>query len=569
MFRSLRVAAFMGSALAMQPPDLVLHGGSIILLDGRGDRVDRSSAVAVRGDRIAFVGTDAEALALAGPATRKVDLAGRFVIPGLTDAHGHVSGLGFALTRVDAVGTKSAADVASAVRRAAQSAPQGAWIQGRGWDQNDWESSGFPTRKILDEAAPSHPVALERVDGHALWVNSRALQAASIDRKTPDPDGGRIIRDGDGNPTGILVDNATNLVESKIPAPDRAQVKAAIVRALDHCLDYGLTEVHDAGISREDAAIYRELARSGELPIRVYAMLGGTSRALGDYFAEPPLVGFGGGFLTIRAIKLAIDGALGSRGAALFDDYSDEPGRNGLITRPPEEIRSLAEQAISRGYQVCVHAIGDRGNALVLDALEAALKSAPPGDYRPRIEHAQILRIEDIPRFAAGGIIASMQPTHCTSDMPWAEARVGPKRVKGAYAWTSLRNAGARLAFGSDFPVESDNPFLGLYAAVTRQDAEGKPPAGWYPAERLTARQALHAFTAGAAYAAFEERERGALVAGFKADVVILRDDPTKADGPARLLSMRPDAVILDGRVVRVSKEWAADLPLSPARNVH
>lgn len=557
----------MGSALAMQPPDLILHGGSIILIDGQGDRVTRSSAIAIRDDRIAFVGTDAETLALAAPITRRVNLDGRFVIPGLTDAHGHVSSLGFALTRVDAVGTKSAAEVASAVRRAAQSALPGAWIQGRGWDQNDWQEKQFPTAKILDEAAPGHPVALGRVDGHALWVNSRALEAASIDRNTPDPEGGRILRDRDGSPTGVLIDNATDLVEAKIPAPDRAQVKAAIVRALEHCLDNGLTEVHDAGISGEGASVYRELAGSGALPIRVYAMLGGTSRALDDYFAEPPLVGFGGGFLTVRAIKLAIDGALGSRGAALFDDYDDEPGRKGLITRRPEEIRSLAEQAFAKGYQVCIHAIGDRGNALALDALEAALKSSPRGDYRPRIEHAQILRVEDFPRFAAGGIIASMQPTHCTSDMPWAEARVGPKRIKGSYAWASLRKSGARLAFGSDFPVESDNPFLGLYAAVTRQDAEGNPAGGWYPAERLLGTQALHAFTAGAAYAAFEESERGALRPGMKADLVVLRDDPTSAERPSRLLGTRPEAVILDGRVVRVSKEWAAALPLSPPRN--
>src|SRR5262245_14077789 len=326
MFRSLRLAALMGSALAMQPPDLILHGGSIVLLDQKGDRVDHAQALAIRGDRIAFVGSDAETLALAGPATRKVDLAGRFAIPGLTDAHGHVSSLGFALTRVDLVGTRSATEIAGKIRLAAASAPAGSWIQGRGWDQNDWEKKEFPTAKILDEAAPGHPVALGRVDGHAMWVSSLALEAASINRATPDPDGGRIIRDGDGNPSGVLVDNAMGLVDSKIPGPDRTQQKAAIVRALHHCLDNGLTEVHDAGISYEEATIYKELADSGDLPIRVYAMIGGTSRALGDYFEQPRLVGYGGGFLTIRAIKLVIDGALGSRGAALFDDYDDEPG---------------------------------------------------------------------------------------------------------------------------------------------------------------------------------------------------------------------------------------------------
>jgi predicted amidohydrolase YtcJ len=545
------------AAAGPAPADLILHNAVVVPVDPPGAR---ATAVAVRGNRIALVGADAEALALAGPRTRVVDLKGRAVIPGLTDAHGHVSSLGFALLRVDAVGTRSAAEVAALVRHAATKVPAGGWILGRGWDQNDWEAQGFPDRRALDEAAPDHRVALERIDGHALWVSTAALSAAGITRKTPDPPGGRILRDADGHPTGILVDRAADLVEARIPAPDRESVKQAILRALDRCLDSGLTSVHDAGIPPEEVGIYKELAASGSLPIRVYAMIGGTARTLDDYFAEPHLVGLGGGFFTLRAIKLGVDGALGSRGAALLEDYADEPGWRGLVTRGGDEIQALASQAAAKGYQVCVHAIGDRGNRIALDALERALRAAPPGDHRFRIEHAQVLHPEDIPRFKLLGILPSMQPVHCTSDMPWAPDRLGPKRIRGAYAWRRLLAAGALIASGSDFPVESENPFHGLYAAVTRQDGAGNPPGGWEPSERMTAEEALRSFTLGAAYAAFEEAERGSIAASKKADLVVLPASPL-AIGPAELRSMRPLAVIVDGRVARAAPEIASELP--------
>jgi predicted amidohydrolase YtcJ len=551
------------------PADLILHGATVVLVDPPGAT---ASAVAIRGDRILFAGSDEEALELRGPESRVVDLSGHTIIPGLIDAHGHVSSLGFALVRVDAVGTTSAEEAAARVREAARSARPGEWIRGRGWDQNDWPVKEFPSSRLLDEAAPRNPVVLGRICGHAIWVNSRALEIAGVTRETPDPPGGRIVRDPAGFPTGILVDNAEELVESKIPAPDRRQTREAILRALDRCLDRGLTGVHDAGISLEEAAIYRELAGAGELPIRIYAMLGGTSAMLGgtstvleDYFAEPPLVGAGGGFLTIRAIKLGIDGALGSRGAALMEPYADDPGNRGLITYPEEEIRALALRATAEGYQVCVHAIGDRGNKLTLDAFEAALRAGSQGDHRFRVEHAQALRPEEIRRFAASGIIASMQPTHCTSDMPWAEERLGPRRIRGAYAWRQILDTGAILAAGSDFPVESENPFLGIYAAVTRQDAEGNPPGGWHPGEKMTPEEALRAFTLGAAYASFDEGTLGSVSAGKKADLVILSGNPL-AVRVSDLLEMRPEAVILDGRVVRSSDRLGKRLPLSPSR---
>jgi len=281
--------------------------------------------------------------------------------------------------------------------------------------------------------------------------------------------------------------------------------------------------------------------------------------------AEPPAAGLGGGFLAIRAIKLLIDGALGSRGAALFEDYADEPGRRGLITQPPEEIESIARLAAAKGYQVCIHAIGDRGNALAIDALAAALRGAPPGDHRFRIEHAQILRPREIQAFKALGIVPSMQPTHCTSDMPWAIDRLGPERIKGAYAWRQILSTGAPIAFGSDFPVESENPFLGLYAAITRQDASGNPKGGWGPEERLTPEEALRGFTLSAAYAAFEEGVRGSIAVGKKADLVILNGNPLTTP-VSNLLTMKPEAVIVDGRVVRVTPGLIGALPLSAPR---
>lgn len=544
-----------------EAPDLVLHGGSVITMEKPGQRF---SAVAVRGDRFVFVGGDGEALELAGPGTRVVDLEGRTVIPGLIDSHGHVASLGFALQEVDAVGSSSAEEVAALVGEAARELPAGTWIQGRGWDQNDWEVKRFPHRRLLDEAAPDHPVILERIDGHAIWANSRALALAGVTARTPDPAGGKIHKEASGAPTGILVDNAVGLVRAAVPEPGREQIKDALLRALNRCLDAGLTGVHDAGIGRLEEEIYRELAERGELPIRVHAMIGGNSRRLDDYFASPPASGLGGGFLNLRAIKLGVDGALGSRGAALLEDYADDPGNRGLITREPAEIEAIARRATEEGWQVCIHAIGDRGNRLALDALERAQAQGRRGDHRFRIEHAQILAPEDIPRFAAARIIPAMQATHCTSDMPWAEDRLGPERLEGAYAWRQLLETGVVIPNGSDFPVESENPFLGLYAAITRQDAQGNPEGGWRVFEAMRPAEALRSFTLDAAYAAFMEEEVGSIAVGKKADLVVLAADPLAVE-PHDLLSMKPEAVLVDGRVARVRGELAGRLPLAPA----
>jgi predicted amidohydrolase YtcJ len=512
-------------------------GNSGLLLEGAtvyvsADAKPSTAAVLVRDGRIAFVGDPREARRLAPDASR-VDLKGTFIFPGWADAHGHLEGLGKALETSD---LRGAADAPEAARRMAAKAaelPAGAWAEGRGWDQNRWPGQKFPDARDLDAVLPSRPAAARRVDGHALWVNTTALKAARIDASTNDPQGGRIERRPDGSPSGVLVDRAMGLLDSAMPPPSPEDFERRIVGAARACAKVGLTEVQDASRygPKEIAGLVR-LADSGQLPIRVYATVSSDASALAGFFANGTRIGKGSDFLTVRAIKALADGALGSRGAALLADYSDDPGNRGLLVTPPERLDELAREARAHGWQLWVHAIGDRGNRAALDAFAraaAAVREPPPGGTRPRIEHAQILAPADIPRFAREGVIASVQPTHATSDMPWAELRVGPQRIAGAYAWRSLKNSGARLAGGSDFPVESENPLLGFYAAVTRQDHEGKPPGGWRPQERLTRREALALFTSDAAYAAFEEDRRGRIAPGFEADFTVVARDPMTA----------------------------------------
>jgi predicted amidohydrolase YtcJ len=458
----------------------------------------------------------------------RVDLHGGFAVPALTDAHGHVEGLGMALQRLRLQGTKSAAAIAAMVGERAKHAAPGEWIVGRGWDQNDWAVQRFPTRDVLDAVSGEHPVWLRRVDGHAAWANTRALALAGVTKDTADPPGGRIERAGDGTPTGVFVDNAMALVEAKLPAPTREQRTRAISLALARCAELGLTAVHDAGIDAEEVGIYEELAAKGQMPVRVFAMLAAGEVWKPDALPlEKPTAG--DGRFRLFAVKAYADGALGSRGAALLEPYADDAGNRGLLRTTPDTLELIAKRCLERGYPLCVHAIGDRGNRIVLDAMErAAAASSPPAnlrDRRFRIEHAQVLALDDIPRFAALGVIASMQPTHCTSDMPWAPARLGPQRVEGAYAWRRLLDAGARLALGSDFPVEDPNPLLGLYAAVTTQDLDGKPPGGYRPGEKLTIWEALRGFTSDAAYAASAERELGLAEVGYRADLAVFDRD--------------------------------------------
>jgi predicted amidohydrolase YtcJ len=524
--------------------DLVLTAATIHTMDPERPQ---ATSLAVADGRILAVGDEdlTEGHVCEGR-TERIDRSDHTVVPGLIDAHGHVLNLGHFRQRVDLVGTRSFQEVLDRVAHRLQDAGPTEWILGRGWDQNDWPRTVFPTRDALDALAPQNPVLLERIDGHAVLANGTALDAAGITADTSDPEGGEILRYPDGRPTGVLVDQAANLAEAAVPEPTPAQKRATILEALQHVLTLGLTGVHDAGIDYDEWDLYRAMVDSGELPLRIYAMLGSTRWGPDDWFRRDPELGRGDGMLTVRTFKLYMDGALGSRGAALLDDYSDRAGHRGSLIRPVEEIEEVARRGLSAGFQVAVHAIGDSGNREALDMFARVLEDAPAGDYRPRIEHAQTLSLDDVGRFADLGVIPSMQPTHCTSDMPWVADRLGEERARMGYAWRSLLDAGAaHLALGSDFPVESANPFWGIYAAVTRQDREGHPAEGWNAHEALTPAEALRGFTADAAFAAFQEGEVGVLAPGSRADFVVVDRDPLNI----------PAAEILDTQVLET---WLA-----------
>ena len=463
------------------------------------------------------------------PQGKHVALPRATVIPGLIDAHGHVMGLGWSLLQANLVGTGSKQEVLARLQAFEKTLAPGAWLVGSGWDQNDWPDKAFPTAADLDAAFPDRPVWLERVDGHAGWANSAAIrlaaarQASLLDAQWQ-PEGGRVERQ-DGRPAGVFVDGAMPLVTAVIPAPDQATREKALGLALEAAVSNGLTGVHDMGTSREDLALMRRFADQGRLPLRIDTYADGDNAALADLCASG-LYAHPSGRLQMRGVKLYVDGALGSRGAALLEDYSDDHGNHGLFVTEPAAYARAVAKARDCGVQVASHAIGDRGNRLVLDTYAQALGDDRSGARRWRVEHAQILAPQDIPRFAQLGIIASMQPTHATSDMPWAQDRLGPQRILGAYAWQRLLHSGARLALGSDFPVESPDPRLGLYAAVTRQDRAGQPPGGWLPDQKLSLAEALRGFTADAAYAGFDEASVGQLRPGLRADFVVLAQDP-------------------------------------------
>ncbi len=529
---------------AAQPSRLVVHNARVYTVD---DARPTAEAFAVEDGRFVAVGSEAEILGRYDGWPR-TDLGGRTVVPGLIDAHAHLMGLGEALLQADLVGTTSKAEVVARLRAFAADLPEGAWITGRGWDQNDWgEGEPFPTRADLDAVFPNTPVWIGRIDGHAAWANTAALRAAGIDPDGPAPaapDGGAVIRDAEGRATGVFVDAAEGLVASALPTPDLAFYEAALTRALAETARYGLTGVHEAGVPLALLDLYRRFVTDGRFPLRNYAMI--TPGEIDAFCAQHPDGLDVGGRLSVHALKVYADGALGSRGAALLADYSDEPGNHGLLFLSTDSLQTTAERAMRCGLQVNTHAIGDRGNRTVLDAYEGAIAATGGGPGRHRIEHAQILALDDLPRFAALGVIASVQPTHATSDMPWAETRVGPDRIRGAYAWRRLIDAGARLALGSDFPVERVSPLLGFHAAVTRQDGENAPAGGWYGNQVLTRAEALRGFTLDAAYAAFMEDEVGSIEPGKRADFVVLSQDLMTVP-PEALLATEVEATYLDG----------------------
>lgn len=526
---------------------LLLVNGHMYTLDERNPVVE---ALAIKDDLIVGVGSTDE-IERKFRAARVLDLGGLPVYPGFIDAHAHVEGLGAAIMSLSLGGINSVAEIQSLVAERAKNIGSQIWIRGRGWDQNLWPDKSFPTHHTLDAVSGDVPVYLTRVDGHAVWVNKKVLDIAGITRATPDPEGGKIIRDRQGNPTGVFVDNAKGLLNSYLPPVSIEERTRAVELAVKECIRVGLTEVHDMGVDLDGVAIYKRLIDTGRFPFRVYAAIDGVGDAWNHYLKKGPEIGYGNGRLTVRAAKLYADGALGSRGAALIEPYSDDPGNRGLTLTAPAEIDSVVDQALRTGFQVCTHAIGDRGNHITLNAYERGFKSIKHNDkdVRFRVEHAQIVDPNDIPRFSALGIIPSMQPTHCTSDMYWAEDRLGSTRLAGAYAWRSFLEHGSIIPGGSDFPVESPNPLWGFYAAITREDHSGWPDGGWRPEQVLTRPEALKAFSIWAAYAAFEEKQKGTIEEGKLADLVVLSDDIMEIE-PERILKTSVRYTIIGGDVV-------------------
>ncbi|NUN69299.1 MAG: amidohydrolase [Bacteroidetes bacterium] len=571
-------AVFLQIASRKRTADMLVVNAVVYTADPSSPSAE---AFAVRGSRIVAVGTTQD-IQNQYTSQNVIDAGGRTVLPGFIDSHAHLMGLGQSLSELNLYGTTSQKQIADMVAAKAAQLKPGEWIRGRGWDQNDWGTGSgqrpFPTAAILDKAAPNNPVILNRVDGHAIWVNSAAMRlAARANDLSVEAEGGQIIRDRNGAPTGVFVDNAESFIRAVVPDYTVEEKKQLYTLAFNECLRLGITGVHDMGIDAVDFNIYRWLTETNAMPLRVYALIGGGGTFLNDMLEAGPYVDKVNHMFALRAIKLYLDGALGSRGAALIEPYSDDPEHRGLITTPPDSVRVMAEQGLANGFQIAIHAIGDRGNNIALNAIEAAMQRYPQQarDARMRIEHAQVIAREDIRRFKQLNIIPSMQPTHATSDMYWAQARLGPERILGAYAWRSLLDDGNIIPAGSDFPVELPDPLHGFYAAVTRRDKQGIPMSaddvvgsfqlspegikdptqfdgGWYVGQRMTREEALRAFTIWGAYAEFMENEKGSITEGKLADFIILSKDIMKVD-PKEILTTETELTVVGGKV-RYSK---------------
>ncbi|HEV2862676.1 MAG TPA: amidohydrolase [Pyrinomonadaceae bacterium] len=552
-----------GAARAQRRVSLVLTNGKVFTSDGRGTVAE---AVAVEGNRVVAVGTSRE-VAAGYRGERTVDLRGRLVTPGFNDAHIHFLGGGLSLLRVNLIGAKTLAEAKARVAARVREVKPGAWITGRGWDHTLWGGE-WPTKKDLDEVAPANPVILQRVDGHVSWANTLALRAGGVTRETPAPQGGEILHDSSGEPTGILKETAAGLVAGHVPDATPEERTEALERALAEARRYGITSVQTNDVpSREATPLYRELLKRGRLTVRVAEWqqfdnsVEDLKRERAEFaaFKDDPLR------LRLTALKGYVDGTLGSRTAAMLAPFADDPHNSGIPRRPPEELTRMMVERAKEGFQIALHAIGDRANRMALDGFEAAYKfpkrDAPPvhgfvigglpaGDtQRHRVEHAQVVAPTDFERFSLLGVVASMQPAHAISDKRWAQDRLGEYRVLGAYAWHMMQSYGVHVPFGTDWPVEPINPYLGLFAAVTRQSTEGEPAGGWWPQERLTIAQAIRCYTAESAYASFEEKEKGQIAPGMLADLVVHSKDLLTIR-PEEILQAEPDLTIFDGRVV-------------------
>ena len=510
-----------------------------------------AEAVAITGDRITAVGTRAAIEAHRGPNTRVIDLGGAALVPGLVDSHSHILELGAKLDAVDLVGVASEAEAVDRVAAAAATTPKGQWITGRGWDEGAW-ANRYPDWRLLTEKVPDHPVVLYSLHGFAVWVNRPALVAAKITRTTAAPVGGEIRKDARGEPTGIFLNRATTLMADAVPAPSPDQVQRQLLAGLTEMARSGYTAVHDAGVDRAMLDGYQALNARGQLPVRVYVMLSARDPELCREWEARGPQGAPGDRLIVRSVKAYYDGALGSRGARLLDDYSDQPGHRGISGAGYGFDQEVVAAMMRVGFQVGVHAIGDAGNRESLDFLERVMTDSERArGARHRIEHAQVVSPQDMPRFAALGILASMEPPHAVEDKGWAEARVGPDRIQGAYAWRTLRQAGARLIFNSDLTGSDHDIFYGLHSAMTRQDKDGQPAGGWYPGQRMTPEEAVRGYSTWAAYAGFAESDLGQIAPGRLADLSALSVDPMTlgATDPQALLAGTVRLALVGGAV--------------------
>ncbi|HEX8749377.1 MAG TPA: amidohydrolase [Pyrinomonadaceae bacterium] len=537
--------------------DLVLKNGNIYTVN---ERQPRAEAVAIRGDRIVFAGSNADVKRYEGKNTRVIDLAGKMVVPGMTDAHYHLLGVGQREVTLNLEGTTSVEDFLARVKERVEKARPGAWVTGRGWRETFWKPQRFPTRQELDSIAPNNPVYLVRADGHAAVANSAALKLAGVTAQTSNPFGGEVLKDKTTNePTGMLIDAAKELVSKNIPGPTEVDNEQATILGVERSIRLGWTQIQDAGGSYGDVARLRKLYDAGRIKLRIYKAVSGPGPEADRLLKEGATVGAFNNRFTLRTIKIHFDGALGSRGAALLAPYSDAPETSGFLTEKEDEVAAMLEAALRRGIQVETHAIGDLTNRRILDLYEKALAKVPPAargvrEPRWRVEHAQIVSPSDLPRFARLGIIPSMQPSHAIGDLFFAPSRLGMKRLEGAYAWQSFIKSGAIIAGGSDAPVERGEPMIEFYAAVARKSLRGESGEGWHPEQAVTREQALKMFTLWPAFAAFEEKLKGSIEPGKLADLTILSADIMKIPEP-EILQTRCLMTVIGGEIVYEEKK--------------
>ncbi|HKS31676.1 MAG TPA: amidohydrolase [Chthoniobacterales bacterium] len=537
-------------ASAAETADTIFINGNVYTVN---EKQPRAGAIAVSGDRIIYVGSNADAQKFRSDKTRIIDLAGKTVTPGFTDSHCHIFGIGEREMRLNLEGTNSRQDFFARVNERVAKTERGKWIVGRGWIETFWKPAQFPTRNELDGIAPDNPVYLTRADGHASVVNSAALKIAKIDNQTPDPFGGKILKT-DGEVNGMLLDHAQALVEKNVPAPTAVERGEALLTGINREIGLGWCEIQNAGSRYDDVDLIKKAFAAGKIKIRFVNAIYGPGDDARNFLKEGATLNAFDHHFTQRTIKVILDGALGSRGAALLIPYADAPETSGFFREKEEELRPMFEAALRRGIQVETHAIGDRANRTILDLYQAAFKAVPPDDRkidkpRWRVEHAQILSEQDLPRFAKLGVIASMQPSHAISDLFFAPARLGMDRLRGAYAWNSLIKSGAIICGGSDAPVERGEPMIEFYAAVTRKSTKGESGEGWHPEEVVSREQALKMFTINAAYAAFEENDKGSIEAGKLADFTILSGDIMKISEP-EILKTRCEMTVIGGHTV-------------------